>query len=271
MKKAMVVLGALLAAACAGKKQPELASFSGRSDRMVFDAAQKAAAKKDWVSAREQYRRVVDGFPNSDLGAQARLGLGDTYFREGGTANYILAISEYRQFLTLYPSHPMSDYAQFQVAECFFKQKNGPDRDQTPTKEALAEYEKVVIDHPDSKHAAAAQARMKECRYTLARAEHIVGFFYQRTRQSCHAAILRYQSLLDQYPEYAQADEVLYHLAECLVASGRNAEAGPYLQRMLDSYPESRFLPDARKLLATVPPPAAPPKETSQASPPSLK
>jgi outer membrane protein assembly factor BamD len=266
MKRSVCVLSLLLLTACAGRKEPDLASFSGRSDRIVWDAGQKALAKKDWLTAREHFRRVVDGFPNSEYAPQARMALGDTYLREGGTANLILAISEYRQFLTLYPSHPQSDYAQLQVAECFFKQKNGPDRDQTPTKEALAEYQRLVDQHPASPHTETAKARIAECRYSLARSEHIVGFFYQRTRQSFRSAITRYETVLAQYPEYPHLDEVLFRLGESLVASGRNPEAAPHLQRLLDKYPDSRFLPEARKLLAraTAPAPAATPTSTAK-------
>ena len=63
--------------------------------------------------------------------------LADTYFEEGGIANYVLAVSSYREFLTLYPQHPKSDYAQFRAAESYFKQRNSPDRDQTATEQAL--------------------------------------------------------------------------------------------------------------------------------------
>jgi outer membrane protein assembly factor BamD len=270
MKRAIGCLSLLLTMACAGHKEPDLASFSGRSDRIIWESGQKALAKKDWVGAREHFRRIVDGFPNSDLAPQARLGLGDAYLREGGTANYILAISEYRQFLTLYPSHPQSDYAQLQVGEAFFKQKNGPDRDQSQTRDALAEFQKVVEQHPQSQYAAKAQERIAQCRYSLARAEHTIGFFYQRTRQALRAAVARYETLVTEYPEYPQLDEVLLHLSECLIASGRQAEAAPYLKRLLDNYPESPVLPQARKLLTQVPPPAVPtPAASAQETPPA--
>jgi outer membrane protein assembly factor BamD len=250
MKRALLLLGAIVAAGCAKEKEVDLAAFSGRSDRLVWDAGQQALKKKDWLTAREQFRRIVDGFPNSEYAAQARIALGDTYYREGGTANLILAISEYRQFLTLFPSHAQSDYAQFQVAEAFFKQRNGPDRDQTPTKDALIEYERLVDGHPGSSHVEKAKARINECRFSLARAEYLVGYFYQRTRQSFRSAIPRYESLVSQYPEYPHLDEVLFRLAECLVISGRKTEAAPHLQRLVDKYPNSRYAPEAKRLLA---------------------
>ena len=258
MKRYFVLLG-LLAAGCASRdKDLDLASFSGRSDRLVWEAGQTALKKKDWITAREHFRRIVDGFPNSEFAAQARIALGDTYFREGGTANFILAISEYRQFLTLFPSHPQSDYAQFQVGECFFKQKNGPDRDQTPTRDAVVEYERLLSAHPQSQYAQQARDRIVTCRFSLARHEYLVGFFYQRTRQAFRSAIARYETLLAQFTDYPHIDEVLFRLGECLVASGRNAEAAPHLQRLVEQYPNSRFTQEARRLLARLGPGGTP-------------
>jgi outer membrane protein assembly factor BamD len=270
MKKPLLVL-ALLAAGCAGKdKDLDLGRFSGRSDRLVWDAGQAALKKKDWLTAREHFRRIVDGFPNSEFAAQARIALGDTYYREGGTANYILAISEYRQFLTLFPSHPQSDYAQFQVGECYFKQRNGADRDQTPTRDALIEYERLLQTQAQSTYAAQAKERVAACRFSLARHEFLVGFFYQRTRQAFRSAIARYEAVIAQYPDYTLLDEVLFRLSECLVASGRNSEAAPHLQRLVEQFPNSRFLPEARRLLARMAP-ATPAAASVAGSPQALK
>jgi outer membrane protein assembly factor BamD (BamD/ComL family) len=97
---------------CASSGQGDLSSLASNSDEIVWQAAEKAFQKKQWEGARKLYRRIIDGFPQSEHIPAARLGTAESYFNEGGTANYILAISEYREFLTLYPSHPRSDYAQ---------------------------------------------------------------------------------------------------------------------------------------------------------------
>ena len=266
MKKTPLIVGALLLAACASNRHDtEVGNLTGRTDRAVWENAQKYMKKRRWVDARQQFKRVVDAFPNSEYAPQARLGLGDTYFQDGGTSNYILAISEYRQFLSLFPSHPQSDYAQFQIAESYFKQKNGPDRDQTPTQQALEEYGKVLELHPTSALAANAKARTAECRQVLARGEFMVGHFYQRTRKAYRSAVLRYQGLLAEYPEYAQIDEVLLRLGECLHRAGRDAEAAPYLARLTDDHPQSQFVGEARNLLKEIE--AAPPTPTPRATP----
>jgi outer membrane protein assembly factor BamD len=264
---ALLLLLPLLACAHGGV---DVASLSSNSDEVVWEAAQKAYAKKNWESARQHFKRIVDGFPNSAHGPAARLGLAESHFQEGGAGSYILAISEYRDFLTLYPSHPKSDYAQFQVAEAYFKQKNGPDRDQGPTEKALAEYERLLDIYPKSSYVEPARNRISQCRQSLARAEFNAGYFYQRSRQAWRAAILRYEGIVNEYPDFEDFDQVLYRMAECLGASGRKAEALPHLGRLLSEYPTSRYADLARKLMTEfqlLQGPDAPPAPSPLATP----
>jgi outer membrane protein assembly factor BamD len=265
--RARVVLLLALAVGGCASNQPDIATLSSNSDQVIWDAAQKAAEKRQWENARQHYKRIIEGFPQSQFGPAARLGLGDSYFEEGGTGNYILAVSAYREFLTFFPSHPRSDYAQFQVAEAFFKQRNGPDRDQTATEEALEEYKKLLDLYPDSAKADEARNRIKETRQSLARAEYLAGFFYQRTRQACRAAITRYEGILNDYPDYDRLDEVLYRLSECLCVAGRGAEAQPLLARLQSEYPTSEHLEQAKKFECDTAVPAPAPAATATPAP----
>lgn len=253
MRRRLAVLAALVAVGCA-HSQPEIATLASNSDQIIWDAGQKALSKRQWETARQHFKRIIDGFPQSEFGAPARLALADSHFQEGGTANYILAVSEYREFLTYYPSHPRSEYARFQVGECFFKQRNGPDRDQTSTERAVEEYQRLLEVYSSSPYAEKARSRIVEGRQSLARAEFLAGFFYQRTRQAYRAAIGRYEGILSQYPDYQALDEVLFRLAECLALSGRSAEALPLLARLLEDYPKSGLADPARRLISQLSP-----------------
>ena len=110
------LLGVLLLAGC-GAKDPDIATLTSRSDRVIWEAGTEALEKKHWANARQHFRRIIEGFPQSEYGPAARLAMGDSYFRERGVANYILATAAYREFLRIFPSHPRADYAQFQAAE----------------------------------------------------------------------------------------------------------------------------------------------------------
>jgi outer membrane protein assembly factor BamD len=266
LKRWLALAAALLLPAC-GSHQLDLEALSSASDQIVWEAGQKAVEKKDWASARQYFRRLIDAFPQSEHQPDSRIALADSYFEEGGTANYVLAVSSYREFLTLYPQHPRSDYAQFRAGESYFKQKNTPDRDQTATQQALEEYQRLLDVYPQSSWVEPARERVHECRQSLARAHFSVGYFYQKTRQAWRSAIGRYETIVTDYPDFEKIDEVLYRLGECLGNAGRYAEARPHLARLQAEFPESPFVELAKKLEATFPPPGVAPAETPPAGP----
>jgi outer membrane protein assembly factor BamD len=266
VKRLILLLALAGAVGCASSGEPDIATLASNSDQLIWEAGQKAFEKKQWENARQHFRRIIEGFPQSQYGPAARLALADSYFAEGGSANYILAFSQYREFVALYPSHPKSDYAQIQTGECHFRQRNGADRDQTPNTKALEEYQRLLELYPSSPYAEKARERIRECRQSLARAEFLAGYFYQRTRKAWRAAISRYEQLLKDYPDYPGLDEVLYRLSECLVQAKRAGEALPRLKQLIEEYPQSPRAPAAQRLseevtrtLGTDPPPPPPP------------
>ena len=269
MKRSLAAALLLVLPACSSH-QLDLEALSSASDEIVWEAGRKAVEKKDWESARQYFRRLIDAFPQSEHQPDARIALADSYFEEGGTGNYVLAVSSYREFLTLYPQHPKSDYAQFRAAESYFEQKNSPDRDQTATEQALEEYQRLLDVYPESSWVERTRERIRECRQMLARSHFGVGVFYQRTRQAWRSAIGRYEMIVSEYPDFERFDEVLFRLAECLGNAGRYAEARPHLARLQTEFPQSSFVEAAKKLEASFPPPGVPaaPSTTPAGTPP---
>ena len=270
--RALALLLGLLAVGCA-HTEPDIAVLSSSSDRAIYEAGEQAFQKKQWENARKHFKRIIDGFPQSEYAPAARLGLADSYFKEGGASNWTLAIASYRDFLTLYPSHPKSDYAQFQVAEGYFLQRNKPDRDQTETERALAEYQRLLDVYPASPYVDTARGRIRLCRQSLAKADFQVGYFYQRTRKAYRAAVTRYEIILSEYPDYADMDEVLFRMAQALAAAARQAEALPLLGRLLAEYPQSKYGAEAKRLQGEIQKatPALPPPASPETSPPPSK
>ena len=250
-----LALGLVASTWACGRQEVDIATLASNSDQVIWEAGQKALKGKQWDIARQHFRRIVDGFPQSPLVPQARIAVGDAFYAEGGAGNLTLAAGQYREFLTVFPSHPRGDYAQLQIGESFFNQKNSPDRDQTQVAQALEEYLAFLDRYPDSPLAKTARERVKACRASLARSEFVVAYFYQKSRKAYRAAIPRYENILKNYPDYEQTDETLLRLGQCLAFSGRTTEAAPVLARLLDEYPESPFVKEARAMMA---PPADP-------------
>lgn len=257
---------------CRHSGQVDIATLASGSDTTLWSSASRDFGKKRYETARQYAQRLIEGFPNSQHQPAARLLLADSYFKEGGSANLVLAASAYRDFTTLFPSHARADYAQFQVAECHFKERHRPDRDQTSTEDALREFERFLELHPSSEMADQARARVKSCKWSLARAEYLVGYFYQRGPKAYRAAVQRYEGILSQFPDYDHTDEVLFRLSECLAQTGRGGEALPYLSRLIEARPDSQFSERAKRLQAQLlaqPTPSPAPAAVSAAPPPS--
>jgi outer membrane protein assembly factor BamD len=194
----------------------------------------------------------MDSYPQSTYRADAKLGLADTYLGEGSAESNVLAINEYREFLSFYPTHERAYYAQFKLGMCHFYQMHGPDRDQTETHEAIAELTAFVQRYPNSPLIGEGRARLREARDRLSDADYRVAYFYLRTQRFAPAAIERFNAILKGDPEYSRRDAVYFYLAEALLKVNRPAEALPLLDRLVSEFESSEYLEQAKKLAETL-------------------
>jgi outer membrane protein assembly factor BamD len=241
--RTLSLVAALALAACAGDARGPAAA-GAQPDSYLFERGSKALEAQDWLEAREYFRQIVDGYPQSPHRADAKLGIGDSLLGEGTTEARTLAIAEFREFLTFFPTHSRADYAQYKLAMAYFYQMRGPERDQTPTKDAVREFQGFVDRYPNSTLMAEVKPRMREAKDRLSESDYRVGLFYYRSRWY-PGAIDRFKELLRTDPEYTHRDAVYFHLAEALVESGKEAEALPYYERLLMEFEQSEYLQEA--------------------------
>jgi outer membrane assembly lipoprotein YfiO len=253
----MMVL--VVASACAsGPKRPPVGTLE--PDKFLFERGTEELNKKHWLTSREYFRQLMDSYPQSTYRAEAKLGLADTYLGEGTAESQVLAINEYREFLSFYPTHRRAYYAQFKLGMCHFYQMHGPDRDQSETQEAIAElttfverYGTTDLGDPDrAKLIEEGRARLREARDRMSDANYRVAYFYLKTQKFPPAAIDRFNSILKTDPEYSRRDAVYFYLAEALIKMKKPAEALPYLDRLIVEFESSEYLEEARKLAETL-------------------
>jgi outer membrane protein assembly factor BamD len=254
---------ALIAAAAAcgsGPRKPPVGT--PEPDRFLFERGTEALDKKKWIVSREYFRQLVDGYPQSQYRADAKLGIGDTYLGERSAESFVLAANEFREFLNFYPTHRRADYAQYKLGMSHFYQMHGPERDQTETRDTIKELTAFVERYPNSALAAEGKAQLRAAKDRLGQSEYRVGFFYFRSRWY-PGAIDRFKSLLQTDPEFTRRDAVYYYLAESLISIQRPAEALPYFERLLSEFEQSEFLDEARKRVDELKKPAG---DSSQSS-----
>ncbi len=235
----------LLAGAC-GDRGPEIPLATVGADRLLYERGAAALEEGDWRRAREYFLQLRDNYPQSPLRADARLGLGDTLEEEGTIESYISALSEFRDFLALYPTHERAWYAQYKLGMIYFRQMRRPERDQSETRNAVIEFDLLLERYPDSPLTGEVQERLREARDRLAENHYLVGRYYYR-RKWYPGAIERLETILKEDPGYTGRDAVYFHLADSLRRTQRADEALPMFERLVEEFPESEYADDARE------------------------
>ena len=243
-----VAIAAIAAACSSAPKAPPVGAEE--PDKYLFEYGQAALKEKRWFVAREFFRQLIDSYPQSPFRADAKLGVGDAYLGEGTAESQIMAINEFREFLTFFPTHERADYAQFQLGMAHFNEMRSPARDQSETREAIAEFTTFVERYPNSKMIGEARQKLREAKDRLSEHDFRVGLHYLRSRTSLPGAIDRFNTILKNDPEYTHRDEVYYHMAQALVQIGQPAAAIPYLDKLIAEFEQSEYLERAREEVA---------------------
>ena len=242
----LAVVLTTVAAACASHTRGAVPAGTAEPDKFLFDKGTEALNDKKWLNAREFFKQVTETYTASTYRPDAKLGIGDTYLGEGTSEALVLAINEFREFLTFYPTNRRADYAQFKLGMAHFRQMRAAQRDQTETREAIKEFENFFTRYPNSELMPEVKARLRDARDRLSNADYLVGFFYFRQRWY-PGAVDRFQTVLKDDPEYTRRDEVYFHLGESFVKIKREAEALPYFERLVTEFQQSEYLEEAKK------------------------
>jgi outer membrane protein assembly factor BamD len=237
------------AGACASAPRGSVPAGTTEPDRFLFDKGTEALNNKKWLTAREFFKQVTETYTASPYRPDAKLGIGDTYLGEGSAEALVLAINEFSEFLSFYPTNRRADYAQYKLGMGHFRQMRLAQRDQTETRAALKEFETFVARYPNSSLMPEVKTRLREARDRLSDADYQVGYFYYRQKWY-PGAIDRFRSVLKDDPEYTGRDSVYFYLADALVKVKKEAEALPLLEKLVTEFEKSEHLVPAQKMIA---------------------
>ena len=235
-------------AGCASNPRGLVPPGTTDPDKYLFDKGTEALNNKKWLTAREFFKQLTETYTQSPFRPDAKLGIGDTYLGEGTAEAIVLAINEYREFLTFYPTNRRADYAQFKLGMAHFRQMRAPQRDQTETREAIKELQTFVDRFPTSSLLPEGQSKLREAKDRLDESNFLVGYFYYKQRWYL-GAVDRFKAVLKEDPDYTNRDSVYFYLAESLIRmrAGLEAEALPLLEKLVREFEKSEHLQEAQK------------------------
>jgi outer membrane protein assembly factor BamD len=141
---------------------PLSAVNSKQPDKELFDKSMVAMKKGRFDVARLDLQTMLNTYPESEYRMRAKLAVGDSWFKEGGTAALAQAEAEYKDFITFFPNAPEAAEAQMKVADIYYQQMEKPDRDPVNADRAELEYRNMINMFPDSTLVPRAKQKLRD-------------------------------------------------------------------------------------------------------------
>jgi outer membrane protein assembly factor BamD len=259
------VLAATLLAGCLGKKKAApIAGTSAEPDKVLFAKATEDIKHGRYTVGRLGLQTLINTYPDSEYLAKAKLGIGDSYYKEGGMAGLKQSIVEYKDFITFFPFLDEAAYAQMQIAMGHYRQMEKPDRDHSEVVQAEAEFQTFLEKYPNSPLVPQAEQHLRETQEVIAEGNFRVANFYY-IRNGYKAAGARLIELTNRYPLYSEADKANWMLGQIYERSEHNELAAQYYARIVKEYPLSSMTGDAKAKLTKFGTPIPQPDPTAVA------
>jgi len=170
---------------------------------------------KDAVKA---YTDLKDWYPFSKYAILAELKIADAHYH---LKQYDEAILAYEAFEGLHPKNDAIPYVIYSTGLCWFDQLDTTDRDQTPAKNSMAQFKRLIEQYPASEYAQKAKEKIQKCVENLSGHELYVANFYYKTKKY-KAALKRYEDIVTNYPDSKESKEALNKIFECKALANKN-------------------------------------------------
>ncbi len=195
--------------------------------------------------ATNSFDEVDRQHPYSEYARKALIMSTFTSYKRG---DFDTAIVSGQRYLSLYPGSPDAAYANYLMGLSYFRRIPDVTRDQDVTRKALAAFQEIVNNYPDSEYVTDSKDKIIACNDQLAGKEMQIGRYYLEQRDYL-AAINRFKVVVSQYQTTRHVEEALERLTEANMALGLTGEAQTAAAVLGHNFPDSPWYKDAYKLL----------------------
>ncbi len=190
-----------------------------------FSVASQPYNEHDYEIAIKKLGEFKSRFPYSRFALEAELLIANCYFNLG---KYAEAGPAYEQFAKLHPKHPQLDYVLFRSGQSYWMDAPTEiDREQEFTGLAIARWERLLKEFPQSQYTAEATQLTKVGKRRIAESENFVTAFYCK-KGLWHSCAYHSLLIIERYSDHR--DLVKEAAKRASMAFKRLAEHGPTLE-----------------------------------------
>ncbi|HWS99020.1 MAG TPA: outer membrane protein assembly factor BamD [Pyrinomonadaceae bacterium] len=243
-----------------GSDEDKYAELTGEAmagrDRELFEVAAKEVRKGNFDTGRLLFNTIITTYPDSPFLSLAKLAIADSFYLEGTTAMLIQASQSYQDWLTFFPTDPLSDRVMLKMAEAEMRQMGLANRDVTRARKAEQRLKAVLQQYPSTPLRQDVEQRLFEVQENLGMHSLQIARFYRdrfyRGVGGLKGAQSRAREILEKYPKFSYMDEVLYMLGDLYVQEEEPDEAAKYFQMIARDYPNSEYAEKAKEELTKI-------------------
>src|SRR5688572_12335166 len=217
--------------------------------------AEQYYAKKKYTFAQQLYEDIIPYFKGQQE-------FEDIYYKYAYTAyyqkDYLNAENLFKTYLEVFPNSTRAEEMDFMRAYTFYQQSPKPELDQTNTIKAMGMMQTFINTHPGSQRNKEANDIIDICRQKLEIKDHQGAQLYYDMGHF-RAAGVSFETLLDNYPESAKADEYklmviksFFRYAELSIEDRqpeRYEEVIAKVNEFIDRFPDSKLRKEAEDYL----------------------
>jgi outer membrane assembly lipoprotein YfiO len=201
-----------------------------------------------YFQATELYKGFLSRHPGHDRSDYAQYRLAESYFKDG---DYTLASVEYQLVISNYGYSDYVDDALFQIGLCFWRDDPKVERDQQKAHDALSRFQQFLTTYPSSPLVPEAREYVKKIQARLAEKAFISVRWYYRTKKY-DAVIIYCDKIIDNYPDNEYWARAHYYKGLALLQKGQREEAAGEFSQVLGYPEEVAVKQQARERLASM-------------------
>jgi outer membrane assembly lipoprotein YfiO len=217
-------------------------------DKTLFETGDNYLKRGQYIRSRLAFQTLINTYPESEMASEAVFAMGDSYYEEGGLDNLLQAEDEYKNFIIFYPASPKAPEAQMKIISLNERMMKGPDNDQQYSIRTLREIERFEKYYSNSDFLPIVKKLKIRVQEVLAQKDYMIGKYYG-DKGNLAAALSRYQTITEKYPDFSEMDTIYFQMANILERGRKPDTAAEYYAKVVQGYPFSKVFDDAKTRL----------------------